>query len=61
MATSKYEELLNMAYRATNGAGAAFSKDEQGTTYVTPAGPGSTASDGVPGNRRRGSGFLSRR
>ena len=33
---SKYEELLNMAYQATNGAGAAFSKDEQGNVYVTP-------------------------
>ena len=43
MATSKYEELLNMAYRATNGAGAAFSKDDQGNVYVTPAGSGSTA------------------
>ncbi len=36
MATSKYEELLNMAHRATNGAGAAFSRDEKGNTYVTP-------------------------
>ena len=34
MAKSKYEELLNMAHSATNGAGAAFSRDEQGNTYV---------------------------
>ena len=34
MANKKYEELLNMAHRATNGAGAAFSRDEQGNTYV---------------------------
>lgn len=43
MANSKYDELLNMAYRATNGAGAAFSKDDQGNVYVTPAGSGSAA------------------
>lgn len=34
MAKSRYEELLNMAHSATNGAGAAFSRDEQGNTYV---------------------------
>ena len=34
MAKSKYEELLNMAHSATNGAGAAFSRDEKGNTYV---------------------------
>ena len=43
MANSKYDELLNMAYRATKAAGAAFSKDEQGNVYVTPAGSGSAA------------------
>lgn len=34
MANSKYQELLNMGYRATNGAGAAFSKGEDGKVYV---------------------------
>ena len=33
MGSKKYEELKGMAYRATNGAGASFSKDKQGNTY----------------------------
>ena len=34
MASKKFQELLNQAYKTTGGQGAAFTHDDEGNTYV---------------------------